>query len=517
MATLLRRLFPLVLTGGLVAGAAGLADDAGRRAAMIERLGDRSFTVRTVAEAELLRAAMADPELAALVSETAASHPLPEVRARARQVQERLAEWRRFGESRITIQAADVTALEAAHLLVEAIHDTVGDSGTTQGLQIGLWPEDEPFRNNDDARERRVTLDVVDQPFWTAIEMVCEQTQLWPLEHQEGLRFGWSGSATPRFPRGDTAAHDVTGHAARVELTSINRHLSRSAELRAGDDGGVVAENINGGSNLSAQLRLLIEPKLRVANQAAQVRITRAVDEAGNSLIARNRGGRTGVQFGQSGWTARVGLPLDAQAARESGRIAELSGTVSLEAAVEMRTLRLDLADAIASVVAAADEQIANADPAVEAGDTALAASEVDFQVEEAGWTLRVERIAVPAIPAAMRRAMRRGDGSGSVPQVQLWLSIEGRNLAGIEQDWARRRAMIEGVEFRTADGAAWDLQGRSEDVDTQASRLDLELTFSDWSQKRGVPTEVVWSVATRTRTLSIPFMFRDIPLPSLD
>ena len=515
------------LTMGVAAGDDAAPPEAQRRA-MIDRLGDASFTARTVAQAELLSAASRDAELAAMVDEMAEAHPSAEVRSRARQVAGQLDHLRRFGRSRITLQATDVTAEEAARLLIEAVRDTLGDGedAATAAERICLWPPDQPFRGDEAARERKVSLDIVDAPFWTAIRQAGEQTQLWPLEHQDGMQFGVVGQPPAHYPSG--TPDDQAGlPAAQVELISISRNRSQSNQFRAGADGRVVVEDANGDSNLSINMRLLVEPKLQVATGQLQIELARVVDDAGRDLaFAGNQYGGYG-RLDTGGWSAHLGVGLDGAAAAESTKIAELTGAVALEAVVESRTLRVDLSRALASLDASITEgMLGDAEPeALDADDANKEEEQAGFvgrdvQLEDAsgGWKVVVERLALPSVPEHVREAVRQGrmDAMGEViPRVRVRVSVEGPDAEAISRSsgWG----LAEALQLRDAQGRPWDRQRTSSSQDGDTGRIELELEFADWARERGAPTELTWTIATQTRTLSVPFEFRDIPLPAMD
>ena len=130
---------------------------------LVSLLSSRDWKVRDKAEAEL--ANLGDVAEGRLLKLADAAGD-PEVRARAHSALERIAGMRKLGPTRVTLSLKDATPQE---VFVE-----LGRQGGVpiEAFRPSLWRQrDWP----------KVTLDLADEPFWSAVRQACAKSGLRPL------------------------------------------------------------------------------------------------------------------------------------------------------------------------------------------------------------------------------------------------------------------------------------------------------------------------------------------------
>ena len=547
----------VVLLGITALAAAAAAEPATRPAgvtAVLERLGDDSFAVREAAQRDLLRLALDDPAAAEAVERAARDHPDDEVRARCRTTVEAVGDARRFGASRITLRLTDVPAEEAARAFLAAVTEATAVPGGADDANPPprFWPSAEaPFADAPQLGERPVSLDLDGAPFWDAVDAFGRATGLWPVQHEEGFALSRHGQPVGQYPRGD-ATEDAA--AVAVELVSASQVRSSQVEFGVGDDGHVRADGRGGGGQgtLSLQLRLLVEPKLRPTGQTT-VALDRAVDEAGRDLLVPAGDGRHHGGFhhgGPGSWLRQASVGLDAEAARDSARIAELSGRVTLGVVEATERMSIDVGeslDRLSDSVGEAGEAGEEGEEAGEAGGDAEGGVSVPVgataelgkwrvEVAEVRGTPMPRRWDEPVAQARPPGVVRLGeavagalglrldnDGGDEGPrrprfrEVVFTIRLDGGVSRSDPDFWQFVQQARQDVRLVDAQGRRWGTSRFDQDFDPRGERLTLTLGFVPQGQEAGAADRLEWSVPTRTRAIEVPFAFRDVPLPSLD
>ena len=540
--------FTLVLVG-ITAVASVVAAEPSTRpadvAAVLERLGDDSFAVREGAQRDLLRLALDDPQAAEAVEAAARDHPDDEVRARCRTAVEAIEDVRRFGASRVTLKLTDVPAEEAARAFLAAVTQAAappGDDGEDVPAPR-FWPQDDPYADAPQLGKRPVSLDLDGAPFWDAVDAFGRATGLWPVQHEEGFALSRHGQPVGQFPRGD-AAEDAAA-AVVVELFAANRSQQAYAQFGLGDDGRIRAEGMGGGGgSLNLQLRLLVEPKLRPTGQGA-VALDRAVDEAGRDLLVPANDGDTrhhGFHHGGQGtWLRQVSVHLDADAARDSARIAELSGRMTLNVVEATERMSIDVGESLDRLSAALSQDGGEAEGDAE-GDISVP---VGATAELGKWRVEVAEVRGTPMPGGREGPVAQARPPGVVRLGEAVAGALGLGLGGDDGDEGPRRPRFREVVFTVgldggvtrsdpdfwqfvqqarqdvrlvdAQGRRWGTSRWDQDFDPRDDRLTLTLGFAPQGEGVGAARRLEWSVPTRTRAITVPFAFRDVPLPSLE
>lgn len=214
-----------------------------------------------------------------------------EVRSRLQSALARIVEQRRIGPTRITLHLKDASAKEA----FTALWAQVGKPLPGQGDVILLESSD------------KVTLDCVDEPFWSVMLKLTELTGIGLQGTGDGSQLVWHG-------RRATPPHAVSG-AFLVQAESAQRTY--------------VIQYSNGNatsSDFSVNFSVWPEPKLDVAAGpgARSVKIARAEDEHGREMFDNQGGGGW-----RSGGAINFAVRLRSNHA-DAKRLAVIAGSVTV-------------------------------------------------------------------------------------------------------------------------------------------------------------------------------------------
>jgi hypothetical protein len=235
---------------------------------------------------------------------------------------------------------------------------------------------------------------------------------------------------------------------------------TRVSRTRTIDLGG----NIDAQAQFVVQMTVTAEPKLRVVRAAGAAKLDAAVDENGASLVP---GAGANAQFGyysSIGNTWQVSVPL-ADAPNIGRRIATLRGSV--DAAICTDVERLEIADIL---------EARNLTRAI--GDVRLTVLEISKKGEQYELRLRLEMTPATA------------------------------------SDWSQ----IPMQEIMLVDADGTPLSRRGYSANGRNHTYDATILFArdraNPDKPAGEPAKLVWDFPTRTKPVSIPFEFKDLPIP---
>lgn len=298
----------------------------------------------------------------------------------------------------------------------------------------------------------KLTLDVDREPFWKVMPEVCQKLAA-------DFRLSGGKIVLTRNVGGPARPDGVSVVAGPFLVVATGINYTRSKSF-AGH-----GEQSRFGMNIS----VLPEPKLNVLRAAGTVEVEQATDDRGNSLLPKAESsprfwGGLGGGGGYGGWT--LYLPL--QYPRNIGtRIAKLKGSTRF--IVQLESEKLEIAD------------VASLKPTTRLVHHVRATFQEMKQVGEA-WQLRVHVDRPPF-----------GD-----------------------PDWQQ---FIEGAQTRMkvldADGNALDRRGTTTSINNATFDMTLDYARNNRPDGRlvGPPTRIEWDVPTKTREVTVPIEFHDLPL----
>lgn len=175
-----------------------------------------------------------------------------EVRARLQSALTRIDELRRFGPTRITLQLKDASAKEA----FTALWSQLGRPLPVQSNAVFAGVTD------------KVSIDCVNEPFWSVMIKLTEQTGIGVQGTGDGAQLVMHGTRTP-------PPHQVSGAFLVRAETAQRTYVVHYANGNASS------------SDFNLQFTIAPEPKLEVANSPSprSIKITRAQDELGRNMV----------------------------------------------------------------------------------------------------------------------------------------------------------------------------------------------------------------------------------------
>lgn len=437
--------------------------------ALLKQLDDPDYARREQAELDLFSLVLSNPRLEEWMAGVAGRNPSPEVRARAGNVVAKLAEHRLLGATLVSLSVKDVHPRE---LLAEFSRQS--------GVPLQYWPED-PWEQGG-ASGGKVSLEIKDLPFWEAVQRASEVTGMTPVEHQTA-----APGALVLSPHGESLGIAPTQHhgAFAIQLRRLYRHQTAHVELGVGPD-GKIAGNTNNDSNLQMEMRLLVEPKIRLTGGVSQPILEEAVDENGKSLMLSQDprfGGGRGWTNSSSGWSVQSSLMLDSKAAAKSRTIARLKGSIEVEIATAHDSLDVKIEDLL-DIRRLREGEKRDLGKRYEIGS---------YKIE----LISVEKSADHAL--------------------QFEMSIAWAQTGDDQQDgWIRAQALMNSLRLEDAAGRPWSSAGGGNGWDGTIMKGTRTFHRSGEADA-GSAARLVLEVPTRVMTVTIPFEFTDIPLPQWD
>ena len=429
---------------GVMALTASSADGPPREAdRWIAQLASDDWKARQQASDRLVALGEAAlPRLIALADGT----PDDEVRTRARAAIGQIEDDRLVGTTLVTLKLANAPATEA---VAELARQARGPLVTDPPDLLKKIP-------------RRVSLTAERRPFWQVMQSLSAQAELEVTgvtrqNREIGLGFT-HGNGTEWMDRPIALAGPLLVRADR---------LSRVGSV-------ALKPPRNTSEEFALSLTVFAEPKLKVLDYSASLRVEEAVDEKGNSLVPP--GDPDGVAanvdvFGShaEGHTSRWEVGATLHHPKGMGaRIARLRAATTLVVATRSATLELPLAGGARNVTR----------------------------------TVGPLRVTAKSVDAGRAELSVHRDGRTDAEWYAVRMQLSAAR-AHLVDDTGR----IVAREQRGG-GAA----GGGDDSDDD-QRLDVRLRFAR-EAAASEATRFVWEVPTEARELVVPFEFRDLPIP---
>ena len=235
------------------------------------------------------------------------------------------------------------------------------------------------------------------------------------------------------------------------------------------------------------EVRLLVEPKVRLTGSMTQPILDEAVDETGRSLLLpmenRRTGNRTGWSNSSSPWAVQTTFSLDAKAASGSERIAQLRGRLDAEVAMEVVKIELKLAD-FADLRKLRPDEKAPLSNRYTVGN---------YQIEF----------------VSLKRAQ------DEAIYVDFTITPQAGAPDQLQEEWARIQALSNTLRLEDASGRLWSPAGGGTSWD--GSSAQISRGFHRGGESAGPAVRLVWEIPAKIMPVSIPFEFADVPLPTWD
>jgi hypothetical protein len=315
-------------------------------------------------------------------------------------------------------------------------------------------------------------------PFWEAMRRASEVTGIVPVEHQQASR-----GAIVLSPHGESLGVAPTIHhgAFAVQLRRLYRGQTAHVELGVGPDGKIGGAS-NSDSSLNLEMRLLVEPKVRLTGSVTEPIIEEAIDEHGRNLLFPQdprRAGRGGWTNSNSSWSVQASVMLDAKAAARSQSIARFKGRMEAEIATAHDAVDVKIADLV-DIRRLRETEKKDLGRRYEVGQ------------------YKVELISIQ---------------KGADQSLQVEFSISWDQAGDDQQNgWARAQALVNSLRLEDAAGRPWASMGGGNGWD--GTVMKATRTFHRSAEDAGTPERLLLEVPTRVMTVTIPFEFTGIPLP---
>jgi len=425
-------------TGGLIAAVAAL-----------------SVTVTGLAQAP---ATQPSPEIKALISQLSSPDEATRTAAREKLVSmgdDARAALEAFVRSKSAAEAAlaqiDTNAVAGPTLVTLDMKDAdpmavIAELAKQTKYDIQPYSQD----NWDQGNVPRITITADKQPFWEVFRDMCKQANLSLVnsgDNQRALQLnpaGQGGRNIMQYPSSISGSF-------LMAISSLQR--TNSVDLAHPD-------NIQ--HNLSMQMMVMAEPKVKVIRFSYQPKIEEAVDNKGNSLQAANR-------FG-SGYTSSRGISFNANIPLQypdnaGDKIATLRG--SFQVTVQTRSETVEVPDIL------------------KAKDVTKSAGDL--------------KITIKSVTKASDRQYRvdASFARGNMDQQAFYQLVQNPTMRLLDAD---------GHEYRYSGYSSAGGNGDTYDVKINFYRNN--------NNDAGEPAKLVWEVATGTQEITVPFKFTDLPLP---
>ncbi|MGD0540024.1 MAG: hypothetical protein ABSB33_00765 [Tepidisphaeraceae bacterium] len=395
--------------------------------ALVRDLTSDQFSTRQIAQSKLEQMGEeAAPQLQEMLKDSTLSD---EAAARIRAALLRIQQGRQFGPSIITIHCHDAP-------LAGVLEDFASQAGADLGVDR---PEIRPL-----IASKKISLDLDHVDFWTALRAV---------ENGSGLHAG-SGNGNGRMILGNFDWYQPWRDHARVFGPCLIAPQSVTWSI-------IFGPGAQTSSNLSVQLAVMIEPKLRAVGAFAGNWMRQCVGEKGHDLV------RPGPPMNFGGGVRQWYVPLttNLQVVPGMGRkIAKLKGELAFDVQTKSELLELENLSSVHDVTRSA-------------GDNTITIQTFD---------------------------MERG-------QYQLHISIGGP--AASSGRWDIMQNLTSSLEI--LDGKDLPLQLIStSSTSSIGGQMSMTLGYFANSPAVGPPKKLRWEITTETRHMTIPFELDDIDLP---
>ena len=394
------------------------------------------------------------------VADAAAHADSPEVRSRAAGVIAQLDQLRADRPTTVSLHVANANP-----------RDVFAELGRQAGVRFAYLPD--MLFQPQFGPAPKVTLDLTDRPFWSAVDEVCKQAGA------RATTFNQTGGAdlTIMAGAGDPLLTGPVSDQGRLVMVAQTYDRARQISY---------ADGTSSGSD-TVTLLALIDPKLRLSEPSQPLAtVTVATDDKGASLVTTPTAVAAAAGLVRRGRGRPVPMRMmnAAAFARSVGR--------GYTGAGPMRQLTVDLKPPSAGATKVAVLKGTVALSVVGRSETMTVddAAHAGHVVRTVGrFVVDVDKVAVTDHGVSYTLSVRSTDGTpvpSPLPEVRLE-DAAGHPIGGYTGS-------------------------RSSDSDGTRTRLTAELNTT--TPVTG-PVRLLWTVATQTRTVTLPFEIHDLALPT--
>lgn len=422
---------------------------------LVSQLASDTWRDRQKAQNELVR--FGDDAVPALVD--VLNHTKDdELRTRARAALAQIEENRATGPSTITIDLPDAT-----------VDEVVKELGKQARATLSL-----NNMNGNPVLSARKAFKVERVSFWGAVREIDRVFGIRPVE--------WGNDQAMTFVPGNMGNNPLGSPSIEhgpFMIVAVGANLTRSvrfdaaapvaAPVAAPARGGGRAFPGGGQSDFSVNLRVLCEPKLRILSAQWQPDVSEATDDQGRTLVAQAIPGSFNTSMPGRGWNwnqnVRLSLP-----APDAKRLAVLKGVSHF--VMQSKSQRKELVNLF-------DKP----HPTATAGGVTLSISDAKRDERADTYSFRFSF-------------------NGAGIDMQKWAFVSQQLMSGVRMVDADGRVLLPSKTNENSNGRKYDL--------TVA-----------YSRKRGLgpeqpgePAKLIWEMSVETKEVSVPFEFKDLPLP---
>jgi hypothetical protein len=295
-----------------------------------------------------------------------------------------------------------------------------------------------------------LTIDFDRVNFWTAFKDVCQRTGLYPTQGGMDRRMTLQQNPGATYWNGPS----VTSGPFLVVANRI--HRANSVDLT--NPAAVQHE-------FTLALSTFVEPKIRVVQANYYADVDEAVDDKGNSLVATDKIYGTTSSGQQWMWNATARLNYPENAGRQ---IARLKGSVKFQ--IQTRSETLEIPDVLTT----------------------------------RNFTKKV---------ANRRVVFKELKKTGEQYEVQLTIHRDGLS----DREWNATQNPAYAIRLLDRDGHALNANGWGSSSGGPTMTYTVNYTRTVWNGQRstvGEPHRLVWEIPTETRDVTVPFEFKNLPIP---
>ena len=326
-------------------------------------------------------------------------------------------------------------------------------------LRANIW-------SGDEKRNKKHSLEIDKKPFWDAVAEIGEKMQLFPQQWggQNGMVLSEDqGEASRGATQMATPMFSIT--AKTISRTHTVNFTPKVEASKAQPET----------PSMSLQTAILIDPKLRLLNNAAKASVTEIVDEKGKSL----KGAQDDIWVhGESPLLWQMQVPLK-YSATMGKKIARLQG--SFRAFVIARHERWEIPDVLKAKGASKTVKIDNR-------DETYTLEEIVKEGDSVRISIKVNR--------ELEIAPRPGDSTPEAQQLKY-----------------ARRDLSRWMRLSDAKGNAYQGYNSGGSEDEMSFTFNSNQQFPD-DAKPGEADKLVIDIPLEFRQLEVPFTFKDLVLP---
>jgi len=421
-------------------------------------------TTQPAVDIEALVAQLNDPDPAKAAS---AREKLVTLGEAAQPALERFTKSRTAAES--VLATIEMNRVAAPTLITLKLNDaSVEDVMAAFSKQTGylLRPYNRAIWNGR-ANKQTVSVDYQNTPFWDALIDFCQKAQLSPY-------FNDSTSRQMLFMPSNQMGQSMfnSPRSASGAMLTLMTQLSRQSSISLG------TQQSGGRSQFTGRMILLSEPKVRVTGFYYQAALDEAVDDNGNNLLPAGEHSFGGMNTTSRQSQVNVAINLLYPANKPGLKIARLRGKLKMKVATTIESVEFQ---------------------------------DVSGDKEQPGKTESGRRITI-----CSAKPLNEGNDKGNLRQYLVKVIVYRDKLE------ARKfTEMTNNLGLRVMDAQGRDLQFQmNREVTNKGNETHISMMYYRRSADEGggddvgEPAKIVWDVILDSKEITVPFEFKDLPMP---